>query len=565
MQTIGIDLGTTNSACGIWRDGQVELIPNAVGSLLTPSVVSIDDDGSILVGQAAKQRLVSHSEKSVAYFKRIIGSARKVRLSKSHEFDAVELSSLVLRSLRRDAEAYLGTAVRNAVVSVPAYFNDNQRQATRDAAQIAGLEVNRLINEPTAAAISHGLHESTEQQFIVLDLGGGTFDVSIIEYFDGVLEVHSSAGDSSLGGEDFTTALVRHFIKKNKIDENEISAPNMQRLYVCAETAKREFRSSKPSVMSFEHKGESLETRLDDAQMKSATVSLLTRLRAPMSMALQDAKLRAGQVDDVVLVGGATRMPIFRNLVATLFGRLPRTDVDPDLTVARGVAIQAGLVSKDQSLEEVVLTDVCPFSLGVAAVDHQNPTSGRQIFSPILERNTVVPASRMQTYYTLFDGQDQIDVMVYQGESRWVENNLLLDAIEIRVPPAPAGAESIDIRFSYDVNGLLDIDVKVGKTGVVANRLVQNQSTRLSDDQKSKSKKKLDALKVLPRDREEVRTLLARADRIYRSLLSDERERLSATISQFEDILRGQNVVTIEKACKQFSAFLDKTDNAIWS
>lgn len=565
MVIIGIDLGTTNSACGVWQDGAVKLIPNALGEYLTPSVVGIDDDGSVLVGQSAKQRLVSHPSKTVAYFKRLMGTQKKIALSKQHTFDAVELSSLVLRSLKRDAEAHLECAVSHAVVSVPAYFNDNQRQATRDAAQVAGLQVNRLINEPTAAAIAHGLHDSTEQQFIVLDLGGGTFDVSIIEYFDGVLEVHSSAGDSSLGGEDFTAALLNHFLKLNKIDKKTLSAVDLQLLYVRAETAKRRLRKSESPVISFHHDEQQYELVLNEAQFKSATISLLSRLRLPMSRALQDAALRADQLDDVVLVGGATRMPVFRNLVATLFGRLPRTDADPDLTIVHGVAIQAGLVGKDESLDEIVLTDVCPFSLGIETVDEGNPTSNRLVFSPILERNTIVPVSKVQTYHTIANGQDKIKVVVYQGESRWVENNLLLETIEIRVPQRPATQESIDVRFSYDVNGLLDIDIRINSTGKMINRLVDNQGSRLSESEKVKSREKLNALKILPRDREEIRVLLARADRIYSSLLDVERESVATAVSQFEQILARQNNNEIARACTEFDEFLDQFDTDIWA
>ena len=562
---LGIDLGTTNSACAIWRDGKASIVPNALGDALTPSVVGIDDDASILVGQAAKQRLVSHPESTVAYFKRLMGTDRQIELADGRILNAVELSSLILRSLKDDAERSTGQSVTHAVISVPAYFNDNQRQATRDAAELAGLTVNRLINEPTAAAIAHGLQQTDEQRFMVLDLGGGTFDVSIIEYFEGILEVHSTAGDSALGGEDFTTALVEYFLKKSGLQRDSLSATERQQLYARMETAKRQYRSNESRTVSFRHGAQSYEMSLDEAQFKSATAALLTRIRSPMARALQDAAIQHAQLDDIVLVGGATRMPVFRSMVATLFGRLPRIDRDPDLTVVHGAAIQAGLVAKDQSLDDIVLTDVCPFSLGVAAVNFADMHRDRLIFEPIIERNTVVPTSRQKTFHTIYDQQAQVEVRIYQGEHRLVRNNLLLETIKVPVPPAPAGQESMDVRFSYDVNGLLDVDVTVNSTGQSMNHLIENSTGRLTDKQKAASVQKLGALKFLPKERAEVRAILARAERLYATLLGSEREQVAVAMSEFEAVLSRQDDTEIRRVCKQFDAFLGQLDGDIWA
>ena len=562
---IGIDLGTTNSACAVWRDGQTETIPNGLGDTLTPSVVGIDDDGTVLVGQAARQRLVSHPDRTVAFFKRLMGTSKMVSLGGSHQFTPVELSSLVVRSLKEDAERYLGEPVAQAVISVPAYFNDLQRQATRDAAELAGLTVSRLINEPTAAAMAHGLHEASEQRFMILDLGGGTFDVSIIEYFEGVIEVHATAGDWSLGGEDFTEALLQYFVKESGIDNAQLSAGDRQRLYARIETFKRQFGGDRDSEIRFTLNDQDFALEVDTKEFEAATASLLRRLRVPMERSLKDANLRRDQLDDVVLVGGASRMQVFRSMVARLFGRLPRTDSDPDLTIVMGAAIQAGLASRDASLDDVVLTDVCPYSLGIAVVNQESNAEDDLLFSPILERNTIVPVSKAEDFFTVADKQKEIRVQIFQGESRWVRNNVFMGDLSVKVPSAPAGEQSIQVRFSYDANALLAVDVEVKSTGKKISRVIESAAGRLTDAQKQASLKRLEKLKVLPRDREEVRTVLARADRVYASLLGDDRHHLSMALSAFEKTLQGQNPTEIERACRQLNELLDEIDTDIWS
>lgn len=561
---LGIDLGTTYSACAIWQDGVATVIKNALGNELTPSVVGVDDDGSILVGQAARERLLSHPESTVGYFKRLMGTDHKVQIGKKHKFTATELSALVLGSVKADAEAFLGTEVTHAVISVPAYFNEHQRQATRDAGELAGLTVNRLINEPTAASMAHGLIEEQEHRFLVLDLGGGTFDVSILEYFDGVLEVHATSGDSALGGEDFNEALLRAVLKEHGLEEKIKGGSERQKLYARIETAKRNLKRGSTTSIKFDFNDQEFETKLDEEYFKSATANLLVRIRAPIERAMRDAGVSPAEIDDVVLVGGSTRLSVFRSMISKLFGRLPRTDVDPDLTVVHGAAIQAGLVAKDESLDDVVLTDVCPFSLGIATVgDDMRPSE--RVFSPILERNSVVPVSRVQQYFTVSDSQDRIIVSVYQGESRWISNNLFLGSLEVPVPANDAGKESISVRFSYDVNGLLEVDVQVDSTGQTHATVIENRPGSLSAKEKTLSADRLRKLKVLPHDRAEVRALTARADRIFASLLGAEREQLGLLMGEFEQVLSRQDPQEIVRRCEEYSRVLDQLDRDIWS
>ncbi len=561
---LGIDLGTTNSACAIWAGDEARIIPNAHGDRLTPSVVAVDDDGSMLVGKAAKQRLVTHPKSTVAYFKRFMGVDHQVQIGRRKKFSATELSAMVLRSLKADAEAELGHPIEHAVISVPAYFNDAQRQATRDAGELAGLTVNRLINEPTAAALAHGLNDEQEQRFIILDLGGGTFDVSILEYYDNVLEVHATAGDSALGGEDFNDNLLRAFLDEIGVEEASLDMETRQALYSRVETVKRQIGKNKDVLLSFDLEGKNREWTIGEQDFIGATSKLLMRIRSPMERALRDAGLNPSAIDDVVLVGGATRMSVFRSMVSKLFGRIPRTDTDPDLTVVMGAALQGALVARNESLEDVVLTDVCSFSMGIASVSGNDPHNMTHIFSPIIERNNVVPVSRVEQFWTVQNDQTAIDVRIYQGESRKPNNNLFLGNLHVPVPKGAAGKESVSVRFSYDVNGLLEVEVTVDSTGRKYSKLIENRPGHLNDKEKAQSLKRLDGLKVLPRDREEVRALTARAERLYSSLLGAERDQLGRAIDDFERVLDRQDPQEIKRAGDNFSKILDMFDRDIW-
>ncbi len=366
---VGIDLGTTNSAVGIWRDGRAELIPNSLGSFLTPSAVSIEDKGDLLVGLAARERQVSHPERTATAFKRYMGSKRRSRLG-NNEMLPEELSALVLRSLKADAEKFLGEAVSDAVITVPAYFNDKQRQATRRAGQLAGLDVRRLLNEPTAAALAYGIHQrDVETRFLVFDLGGGTFDVSVLELFDGVIEVRASTGDNQLGGEDFNEILVDRFFNANHkgmgLTGKHDNAAVYQRMRDQAERCRRKLSGEHAAKMKVVWNDAEFNLDVSEEDFAKDAEALVERLRTPVLRALRDSNIRAESLDEIVLVGGATRMPVVRKAVTKMFGRFPHTQINPDEAVALGAAVQAGLMARDVNLKEVVLTDVCPYSLGV--------------------------------------------------------------------------------------------------------------------------------------------------------------------------------------------------------
>lgn len=563
---VGIDLGTTNSLAAVWRDGASVLVPNGLGEYLTPSCVSIDEDDSVLVGKAARERLQTHPERTAAVFKRYMGSNKTVRLGK-REFRPEELSALVLRSLKADAEAMLGEPVTEAVITVPAYFSDAQRKATRAAGELAGLKVERLLNEPTAAALAYGMHDMrAETRFLVFDLGGGTFDVSILEMFECVMEVRASAGDNFLGGEDFVEALIALFFERNKLPASlRTDAHFMQRLAAQTEAAKRALSTQPAAEIVVAHEAAQHRLSLDEGTLEQACAALLKRLRAPVERALRDANLRAGELDAVVLAGGATRMPVVRRLATTMFGRFPSIDFNPDEVVALGAAVQAGLKARDAALKEVVMTDVAPYSLGVAVsrwLSDTTVTHGH--FDPIIERNSTVPVSRSKSYVPNSGSQTSVDLHVFQGESRMVRDNVHLGTLHVPLPSLGAGASpgdaAVEVRFTYDVNGLLQVEATVQKTQETFSLLIEGNPGLLSEAEIKERLAALSALKIHPRDRIENRTLLARAERIYQQLRGDVREWLGIRIAEFERVLALQDKRQIAAMQRQFQEQLEQIE-----
>jgi len=559
---VGIDLGTTNSLIGVFRDGRPELIRNPLGDYLTPSAVSVDDTGRVLVGLAARERAALHPRQSAQAFKRWMGTDREIALGK-RRFRPEELSALVLQSLKADAEAFLGTPVTEAIITVPAYFNEEQRRATRAAGEIAGLKVERLLNEPTAAGLAYGLQERSDHStFLVFDLGGGTFDVSVLEYFDGVVEVRASAGDTRLGGEDFVQALGKLFVERCP----GLDAAGRESLlhsgawWRAAEQAKRDLSEREDAQMSLLHDGQRLCCTLTRAEFEHAAAELLQRLRRPIERALGDARIQAHALDEVVLVGGATRMPMIRQLAARLFQRLPLRTIDPDLAIAQGAAIQAGLKARDAALDDVVLTDVMPYSLGVVVIEHVGAQWVDDRFSPIIERNTPVPVSRMKRYSTVKDDQTAIRLDVRQGESPIGSENLHLGWLDVDVPAAAAGKASLDVRFTYDANGLLEVEARDLLAGGSARSLIRNASTRLSEAQVAAALEKLRELKRHPREEEENRFLIERAKRLYEDRLGAARTEVQAWLTRFEAALETQDPHTVRAAQFELRTALDGID-----
>lgn len=549
MAIIGIDLGTTNSLVATWSEDGATLIPNVLGEFLTPSVVSVDETGEILVGRIAKERLITHPQLTAATFKRFVGTEKKYELG-TYTFSSEELSSFVIKSLKQDAEAYLNEEVTGAVISVPAYFNDTQRKSTKRAAEIAGLTVERLISEPTAAAIAYGLYqEESETKFLVFDLGGGTFDVSILELFEGIMDVKSIAGDNYLGGEDFTRSLMTFFLESHQLDPDSLDSKTLSLIYTQAERCKLTLCNESAATMNVVIHNQTYETSINRGEFEKIVTPLLLRLRYPIERALRDASLNPNDLDAVILIGGATRMPLVKSVISKMFGRMPYANINPDETVALGAAIQVALKERNKALEEVILTDVCPYSLGTSVVqEFGDGKSESGYFFPIIERNTPIPVSKVERLYTVKDKQQFITIDVYQGENLRVVNNLKLGELKIKIPPAPAGNESVDIRYTYDINGILEVEVISTSTGEKKRTIIQQNAGNLTDAEIEKRLLELRDIKIHPRDREENRLLLAKCERLYEELLGDERKKISILLQQFESVLTTQNDKKIKEA-----------------
>ncbi|MEX5666957.1 molecular chaperone HscC [Pseudomonas neuropathica] len=549
---LGIDLGTTNSLIAVWQDGQARLIPNALGDVLTPSVVSLDEDDTILVGKAARARLTTHPERTAAAFKRFMGSDKQVQLG-TRQFSPEELSALVLGSLKQDAEAFLGHAVSEAVISVPAYFSDEQRKRTLFAAELAGLSVTRLINEPTAAAMAYGLHEQKFERTLIFDLGGGTFDVTVLEYALPLIEVHASTGDNFLGGEDFTAALLQASLKHWQLTPAMVDAQSMASLGDALEQLKCKLGEG-TQHLSWRHADKTFEWSLDEAAAVKIWEPLLARLRAPIEQALRDARLKPRDLDSLVLVGGATRMPAVQQMVATLFGRLPYRHLDPDTIVALGAATQAACKARDGAVEELILTDVCPYTLGIATMRGEDIKGA---FSPIIERNTIIPTSRVERYYTTQPKQTVLRIAVYQGERPWVCDNILIDAFEVTLTPTQH-IQELDVRFSYDINGLLEVDVTLLETGERHSHSIDRSPTGLDEQARRDSHNRLSTLKVHPRDALPNRTLLARLERAWMQSLGTQREHIAEWLHNFTTVLGGQQPSEIASHRTELNKALDQ-------
>ncbi len=554
--TIAIDLGTTNSLVGIFENGEIRLIANSSGVFSTPSAIAVDQDQQILIGQSALE-LRNSGSVVLSSFKRLMGTDHKQTLN-TQSFSAVELSALVLKSLKADAEHALSVPITEAVITVPAYFNDIQRQATIAAAQLAGLNVSRLINEPTAAALAYGLGQTDDSCFLIFDLGGGTFDVSIVELFDGVIEVRASTGDNFLGGDDFVEAIVNAFWQQHgsrfATDTSFIPPDILIALTAKAQQAMHRLTNSEHAPLDFIWKEQQATLDISINDFNTWIEPLLTKLRRPLERALRDARLKPDQIDQIVMVGGATRIPAVRKLVTKLFGRFPSTSIQPDEAIVRGACIQAGLKNKDAALKEVVLTDVCPFSLGIAV-------EAEQYFDPIIERNTVIPSSKVNTYTALQEGQREILLRIFQGEHRLCSENIFLGELNVKLPPNKERL-SMEVRFSYNPNGILDVDVTVPSTGEKLQKVLINNQSVMSEAQIKQAREQLEALKIHPRDTLANKALMLKADRLYREMTGHLRAHVAQQTQSFTQTLDSQNDHKIREARLHFEQFLKDVEEA---
>lgn len=570
---VGIDLGTTNSLIAYYTEDGAKIIPNRLGKNLTPSVVSVDEEGQVYVGETAKERAILHPESSAGVFKRDMGSSRKFHLGKHRyvmdgieyekdwDFSAMELSALVLKALKEDAQHFLGQTIEEAVISVPAYFNEERRRATKLAGEMAGFKVERIISEPTAAAVAYGLYqEDKDERFLVFDLGGGTLDVSILEMMGDILEVHSVAGDNFLGGEDFTDALVDMFFEEHpEIDRQSLDNKTISHIKKKAEECKLTLDDNEENIMHCVINENAVDFRVNVQKYEAKCSKLFDRIKIPLKQSITDAGIRVSDIDKVVLIGGATKMSMIRRFAAKIFRNIPDCSINPDEAVALGAAIQGAMKERNQAVKELILTDVCPFTLGTeVTIDREDGSKEGGHYHPIIERNTVIPASRTDTFYTSYDNQRKLRVDVLQGESRFARNNLLLGEIMVNVPPDKAGREGIDVTYTYDVNSLLEVQVRVLSTGEIKKQVFKNQSVDMTDEEIAKRFEEIAFLKIHPRDQEENRLLIFKGERLYEESLGAERMVIDLNLQEFESVLDTRDESQIKEARKKFAKFLNK-------
>jgi len=498
----------------------------------------------------------------MARFKRYMGTNKSFKIGAKY-YRAEELSAMILRSLKADAEAFLGEPVERAVISVPAYFNNLQRQATYNAGTLAGIKVERLINEPTAAALAYGLNNLEEEStFLVLDLGGGTFDVSILEIFEGIMEVRASAGDAFLGGEDYTNELAVLLLEKSPLSDDKMDDTLKARIRDLADQAKVQLTTSHEANVRFAYKNKTTTLTVTREEFEEATKSLTEKLRIPIRRAIMDAGLRASTIDRVILVGGATRMPVFRAMVTRLLKAFPEHGLDPDHVVAMGASVQGGLVGRHAALEDVVVTDVAPFTMGTEVAREIKGQLQGNWFQPIIERNTVVPCSRMVRNSALTARQKEVDLRIYQGESPHADENVPLGTLHFQLPHNTDNIESFDIRFTYDVSGILEVLVTILSSGQVRRLVIEGNPGSLSQAEIKTRLKKLDGLKIHPAEKAENQALVSRMKKIYENQIGDIRSALTDRMAYFESILETQDPKLIEQTRREIGSWLSELESA---
>ncbi|BAK81357.1 molecular chaperone DnaK [Candidatus Arthromitus sp. SFB-rat-Yit] len=558
-KVIGIDLGTTNSCVAVMEGGEPVVIPNSEGGRTTPSVVSFQNGGERLVGQVAKRQAITNPDKTIISIKRHMGTDYKVDID-GKKYSPQEISSMILQKIKLDAEAYLGEKVTQAVITVPAYFNDSQRQATKDAGKIAGLEVLRIINEPTAASLAYGIDKtSTQEKILVYDLGGGTFDVSILELGDGVFEVLATNGDTFLGGDDFDQKIM-DFIAEDFKSNNGIDLRNdkmaLQRLKEAAEKAKIELSSSQqtninlPFITADSSGPKHIDLQLSRSKFNEITLDLVNRTLEPMKKALQDAGLQISDINKVVLVGGSTRIPAIQDAVKNFTGKEPSKGVNPDECVAVGAAIQGGILAGDYENSNLLLLDVTPLSLGIETLGG--------VSTVIIERNTTIPITKSQVFSTAADNQTSVEIHIVQGERQMAADNKTLGRFTLAgIPPAPRGVPQIEVTYDIDANGIVKVSAMDKASGKKADITI-TATTNLSDDEIDKAvkeaekyaeedKKRKESIEVRNNAESSVYQIENSLKELSEKISDEEKTDIESKLNLLKDALKGEDLELIKK------------------
>ena len=569
MAILGIDLGTTNSLGAVYRNGKVELIPNRFGSFLTPSVVSVTEDGSVVTGQIAKERPITHPKDTAFSFKKNMGSDQKYNLG-GKTFLPEELSGFLVSAIVEDAKEYMGEEIKDVIISVPAYFHDKQRVATKRAGALAGVNVKRIVNEPSAAALASYFDTQNEQLFLVFDFGGGTLDVSIVDCFDTMVEILAVSGDNHLGGDDFNEAVADGFLREHQLQRENLSEKEYAILLRQAEKCKIALSTEQEVKMTAVLGGQTYQSVYTNERMMRESSAVWKRIQTVLRHVLRDSRVELEDIDAVIMAGGSGKMPLVQSYMEQLFEQTPLVTGFSDQLIARGLGLVCGVMEREDEVRDYILTDICPFTLGTGVNNETDPK--HPYMSAIIERNTILPCSRIQRFSTASDYQKEVKIEILQGEEPYAEDNVQLGLITTMVPKKKRGQESVDVRFTYDINGILEVEVTVVSTGKSVTKVL---SQSMDEKELARRMKQLEKLKVHPKDMTENQLILERLQALYEEALPETRDRLMYHIRNFESTLAEQDPRRIRKyreflehmiaSLEHYDPFEGKLDFPEWS
>ncbi|MBS5190291.1 MAG: Hsp70 family protein [Lachnospiraceae bacterium] len=569
MAILGIDLGTTNSLGAVYRNGKVELIPNRFGSFLTPSVVSVTEDGSVVTGQIAKERLITHPKDTAFSFKKNMGSDQKYNLG-GKTFLPEELSGFLVSAIVEDAKEYMGEEIKDVIISVPAYFHDKQRVATKRAGALAGVNVKRIVNEPSAAALASYFDTQNEQLFLVFDFGGGTLDVSIVDCFDTMVDILAVSGDNHLGGDDFNEAVAEGFLREHQLQRGNLSEKEYAILLRQAEKCKIALSTEKEVKMTAVLGGQTYQSVYTNERMMRESSAVWKRIQTVLRRALRDSRVEVEDIDAVILAGGSGKMPLVQSYMEQLFDQTPLVTGFSDQLIARGLGLVCGVMERKDEVRDYILTDICPFTLGTGVNNEADPK--HPYMSAIIERNSILPCSKIRGFSTAADYQSEVKIEILQGEEPYAEDNVQLGVVTVAVPKKKKGMESVDVRFTYDINGILEVEVTVVSTGKSVKKVL---SQNMDEKEIAKRMKQLEKLKVHPKDMTENQLILERLQALYEEALPETRDRLMYHIRNFESTLAEQDPRRIRKyreflehmiaSLEHYDPFEGKLDFPEWS
>ncbi len=569
MAILGIDLGTTNSLGAVYRNGKVELIPNRFGSFLTPSVVSVTEDGSVVTGQIAKERLITHPKDTAFSFKKNMGSDQKYNLG-GKTFLPEELSGFLVSAIVEDAKEYMGEEIKDVIISVPAYFHDKQRVATKRAGALAGVNVKRIVNEPSAAALASYFDTQNEQLFLVFDFGGGTLDVSIVDCFGTMGDILAVSGDNHLGGDDFNEAVAEGFLREHQLQRGNLSEKEYAILLRQAEKCKIALSTEKEVKMTAVLGGQTYQSVYTNERMMRESSAVWKRIQTVLRRALRDSRVEVEDIDAVILAGGSGKMPLVQSYMEQLFDQTPLVTGFSDQLIARGLGLVCGVMERKDEVRDYILTDICPFTLGTGVNNEADPK--HPYMSAIIERNSILPCSKIRGFSTAADYQSEVKIEILQGEEPYAEDNVQLGVVTVAVPKKKKGMESVDVRFTYDINGILEVEVTVVSTGKSVKKVL---SQNMDEKEIAKRMKQLEKLKVHPKDMTENQLILERLQALYEEALPETRDRLMYHIRNFESTLAEQDARRIRKyreflehmiaSLEHYDPFEGKLDFPEWS